>query len=181
MPDISVNWAIPVPDDFHARFDAKWRHYRYYIYNNSHQMMLFAPYTWWVTRNLNVEAMQLAAPSLLGEHDFSAFRGRDCQSLSSKRNLYRLEIRRHLIPELIIIDICANSFVQHMVRNLVGALVMIGLNQRPIDWLPEVLYSADRQHPKFTAPAIGLTLLQVGYPQKYAIPVPQYGFFGEPV
>jgi len=160
-PDICIRWAKEVTDDFHARFSAVARQYRYLIYNHKIRSALFADRTAWHIAPLDVSFMQQASQYLIGEHDFSSFRGCDCQSKSPMRNVHFVKVNTY--KHLIIIDIKANAFLLHMVRNIVGLLMTIGEKKREPIWAKEVLQACDRRVAGVTAPASGLYLMRVYY------------------
>ena len=162
--DISVAWVRPVGDDFHARFSATGRRYRYLIHNRPLRSALWHQRAAWVYRPLDAEAMHGAGQALLGEHDFSAFRAAGCQSRSPWRNLYALSVSRS--GELVGVEVEANAFLHHMVRNIVGVLLAVGSGERPAEWPAEVLAGRDRRRAGVTAPAQGLTLTAVRYPPR---------------
>ncbi len=169
LPDqIAVRWAQPVATDFHARFSATARRYRYVIYNHKYRPALLRSGLSHYHQALDVELMQQAAPALLGEHDFSAFRAVQCQSKTPFRNVHHLRIAR--IGDYIVIDIKANAFLHHMVRNITGSLLEIGMGRRPVTWLAELLASKDRTLAAATAKAGGLYLVEVDYPEAFQIP-----------
>lgn len=166
--DVSVNWSRAVPEEFHARFSATARRYRYLILNRATRPATLRGRVSWEHRPLEVERMQAASCYLLGEHDFSSFRGAGCQSRSSRRRIYRLEVSRR--GPFVLIDVTANAFLQHMVRNIAGVLVDIGAGKSPVDWAEKVLRAADRRQGGVTAPPDGLYLAQVDYPAQYRLP-----------
>lgn len=167
--DISVLWAKHVADDFHARFSAIRRRYRYIIFNRSVRPAILARRTSWEYRPLDIVRMREAAQHLLGEHDFSAYRALACQAKSPVRTLYRLDITQN--NELIVLELEANGFLHHMVRNIAGVLLRIGAGEAPGDWAKTVLEQRDRTQGGVTAPPDGLYLTGVVYPDHYAIPV----------
>lgn len=167
-PDIAVHWAKEVSDDFHARFSAIKRRYVYIIYNKPHRPSLFYRNMTWHYRPLNEECMAQAGQLLLGEHDFSSFRGADCQANTPYRNVLSLDVYRQ--QHLIIVDITANSFLHHMVRNIVGVLIKIGEGKKPAEWARAVLDAKSRQAASNTAPANGLFLTKVYYPLEFKLP-----------
>ena len=175
--DIAVHWLREVPEDFHARFRACARHYRYTIVNRETRPALTRRRATWVHAALDLEAMQTGARHLLGEHDFSAFRAVECQARSPVRTLHRLEVRR--IGERVILDVVADGFLHHMVRNLAGVLIAIGAQKRPADWARTVLQGRERKLGGVTAPPQGLCFVAVLYPSAYAIPVPEDAMFGD--
>ena len=169
LPDsISVRWARAVPGHFHARYSAEARTYRYFVLNRLGRSALAAHRAVLVYRPLAVERMRAAAAMLLGEHDFSAFRAAGCQARSPIRRLYALEVERS--GDRVIIEATANAFLQHMVRNLVGLLLDIGVGKAPADWAAEVLAARDRTRSSPTAPAAGLYFWKVAYPQAFGLP-----------
>jgi tRNA pseudouridine38-40 synthase len=160
-PDIRVNSAQLVSDTFHARFSAIARRYRYIIYNHNVRPALYHNLVAWYINPLNANLMQEAAQYLIGEHDFSSFRSCDCQSKSPMRNVHAIKIQRK--NKLVIIDIKANAFLQHMVRNIAGLLMAIGQGAYKPLWAQEVLKSCNRRVAAKTASASGLYLAKVYY------------------
>ena len=167
-PSVSVLWAKPVQEDFHARFSALRRRYRYVIATRSIRPTFAAGRVSWDHRTLDVQRMQQAAQYLLGEHDFNAYRAAACQAHSSVRTLYRLNVQRR--EDLIIIDLEANAFLQHMVRNIAGVLMAIGAGEQEVGWSRDVLETCDRTQGGITAPPYGLYFMGVEYPPEFAIP-----------
>lgn len=171
LPDpISVLWARSVSEEFHARFTATGRSYRYLILNRRSRPALLRGKATWEHRALDAERMHAAAQHLLGEHDFSAYRAQGCQAKSPVRCVRRIDIRRQ--GEWIVLDIEANAFLHHMVRNIAGVLMAIGQGKQPTAWSRQVLETRDRTLGGVTAPPDGLYLTRVQYPQRYAIPAP---------
>lgn len=166
--DINVCWVRPVSDDFHARYSASARHYRYLILNRLVRSSLLRQRAWWVYDSLDANRMQTAAEYLLGEHDFSAFRAAGCQARTPHREVTSLTVERQ--GDWISITISANAFLQHMVRNVTGVLVAIGRGEQPPEWAGEVLESCDRTEAAVAAPAQGLTLIGVTYPSGFGLP-----------
>jgi tRNA pseudouridine38-40 synthase len=167
--DISVTWVQTVGDEFHARFSALQRDYRYVILNRLVRPALERNRVWWIYHPLDVDAMQQAAATLVGRHDFSAFRAAACQAASPVR-----EVRDILIEQdgdHLYLDIRADAFLHRMVRNVMGSLVFVGMGRRPVDWIAEVLASRKRTSAGIAAPAQGLTLVNVRYPEEFALPV----------
>jgi tRNA pseudouridine38-40 synthase len=167
--DISVTWAQPVDDEFHARFSATARSYRYCIINRLVRSALFRDRAWWVYQSLDAGAMHEAAQQLLGKHDFSAFRAAGCQASTAVREIMSIAVKRD--RDWITLDITANAFLQHMVRNITGTLASIGLGEQAVPWIVEVLESKDRKAGGIAAPPHGLTLVSVDYPASFGIPV----------
>jgi len=160
--DISVQWAQEVSDDFHARFSAHWRRYRYIISNRPvRSALLHHRATWW-RYPLDAERMHRAAQHLVGEHDFSTYRAVACQAHSPVRTIHAIQVQRH--GDLIVLEVRANAFLQHMVRNIVGVLLPIGEGEQPTDWTQTLLNYRDRTKGGITAPPDGLSLIEVGYP-----------------
>ncbi len=172
--DVSVTWARAMPEDFHARFSARRRRYRYVIFNRRVRPSFLGGRVSWEHRLLDVATMQSAAATFLGEHDFSAFRASECQSKSTLREVFSLDVQRK--GELVLIDIEANAFLHHMVRNISGVLMDIGAGEQPPEWAGEVLASRDRRQASATAPPHGLYLVNVTYPAEFDLPKTDPGF-----
>jgi tRNA pseudouridine38-40 synthase len=166
--DIAVRWARAVPDHFHARYSALSRSYRYLILNRTARSALAGGRAWCVHRSLDATAMAVAAGALIGEHDFSAFRSAECQARSPVRRLYQLDVRRS--GDWLVIDVRANAFLHHMVRNIVGVLVAVGNGSASTQRAREQLESRQRSSGEATAPACGLYLWQVEYPPQFGLP-----------
>lgn len=166
--DVSARWAKPVDQEFHARFSAMSRSYQYLILNRLVRSALNRDRAWWVTQTLDANKMQQAADHLLGEHDFSAFRAAGCQASTPVREIREFNVTRN--EDWISIDVTANAFLQHMVRNIAGLLVKIGQGDEEPAWAREVLDSRDRAKGGMTAPAHGLTLTRVHYPERDDLP-----------
>ncbi|OWT54476.1 tRNA pseudouridine(38-40) synthase TruA [Candidimonas nitroreducens] len=165
---IAVQWAQAVPDDFHARFAALSRTYIYVLRNARVRAPLAHGRVGWVARSLELEPMAQAAAHLLGEHDFSSFRSSQCQAASPVRTLHELGIVRH--GEYFIFTLRANAFLHHMVRNLIGALVYVGLGRQQPGWMRDLLAQKDRRLAAPTFAADGLYFAQVEYPARYGLP-----------
>ena len=166
--DIAVTWAQPVSDEFHARFSATARSYRYVILNCLVRSALNRHRAWWVYSPLDAARMHEAAQSLLGKHDFSAFRASGCQASTPVREITAMSVVRD--GDKIILAVTANAFLQHMVRNITGTLVAIGAGDVAVDSLPGVLATRDRKQGGVAAPPHGLTLVDVQYPDDFRIP-----------
>jgi len=167
-PAVCVNWAQPVGEDFHARFSATGRRYRYVILNRPVRPALLHGRVCWEHGPLDAARMAAAAVCLHGEHDFSSFRAQGCQAKHPRREIQALDVRRE--GEFIYLDVAANAFLHHMVRNIAGTLLAVGRGERPVDWVAEVLSARDRTAGGVTAPAGGLYLVQVRYPECFGLP-----------
>lgn len=166
--DIAIKWVQLVDDHFHARFSALSRRYCYVIYNDPVRPGLGRNQSTWYHYPLDIELMREAAPCLMGEQDFSSFRSAECMSTTPMRNMMEISISRQ--HQWVIIEIEANAFLHHMVRNIVGTLLPIGSGIKSPQWMQEVLYAKDRRVAGETAPATGLYLRSVNYPKKYIFP-----------
>jgi tRNA pseudouridine38-40 synthase len=166
--DINVCYARVVDDDFHARFSALSRTYHYLILNRLVRSSLYRNRAWWIHESLDVVRMQEAAPCLLGEHDFSAFRAAGCHAATAVRTIFQLDIER--TSEWLRISVNANAFLQHMVRNITGTLVEIGRGEQTPEWMQTVLAGRDRKAAGVAAPPHGLTFVGVEYPDTYDLP-----------
>lgn len=166
--DISVEWAGEVAGDFDARRTALARRYFYVAHNHKIRSALMPGYITQEYRQLDAEKMHAAAQNLIGEQDFSSVRAANCQSNSPMRNVYQASVRR--TGDLVIIDIEANAFLHHMVRNIAGALLDIGAGEKPVSWMRELLDKKDRTQASPTAAPNGLYLVDVKYPAECPIP-----------
>ena len=173
--DIRVLWAKEVSHDFHARFSATARRYRYLLYNHEIRPGILRHFVGWCHRPLDEEKMQEAASHLLGEHDFSAFRGSGCQAKHPIRTMKAFSIERQ--RRLIILEVEANAFLLHMVRNIAGSLIAVGSGDRSPEWMKEVLESRDRRQGGVTISPNGLYLVSVEYPQEFQLPENPVGPF----
>jgi tRNA pseudouridine38-40 synthase len=167
--DVSVVWSCPVDDSFHARFSAMSRSYRYRILNRLERSALHRHRAWWVYDPLDAERMHTAAQALAGKHDFSAYRAAGCQASTPHREVSLISVARE--GDWITLDVSANAFLQHMVRNVTGTLVAIGRGDESVDWAAEILASGDRKRGGAAAPPHGLTLVKVDYPDEFDLPV----------
>ena len=171
--DISVLWAKQVHSDFHARYSAIARTYRYIVYNHPIKPAILRHGVGWYHKPLDEKIMAQAAQCLIGEHDFTSFRGAGCQSNTANRNLHVVEIARR--DRMVIIEITANAFLLHMMRNIVGALIAIGSGQQPIEWMKQVLDACDRNAAGVTISPNGLYLVRVEYPDIFELPATPVG------
>ncbi len=169
LPDtIAVKWATEVESDFHARFSATSRRYRYIISNQKLRGGILLHGVTHFHRELDVERMHAAAQSLLGEQDFSAFRAAMCQSKTPFRNVHHARVVRR--GSFVILDIQANAFLHHMVRNIVGSLCEIGAGAQSVNWIAELLAGKDRSKAAATGKSNGLYLVAVDYPKRFGLP-----------
>lgn len=167
-PEVCVRWCVPVEPAFHARFSARARRYVYRILNRNVRPALQRQYLSWERRPLDAAAMHRAAQSLLGERDFSAFRTVHCQAAHARREMQRIEVRR--VDDVVEVDVQANAFLHHMVRNIVGSLLLVGRGERPEAWIAEVLEGRDRTLAGPTAPPAGLVFVGPRYPDHWNLP-----------
>ena len=169
LPDsVRVHWVESMPPQFHARFSAQSRTYRYLILNQPVKSAVLPDGLSWCRFPLSVDAMREAADALIGEQDFSAFRGAGCQSMTPMRNVLSVDFFSR--GDIIAFDICANAFLLHMVRNIVGTLIEVGRGKQNPAWLAQLLAARDRTKAAMTAPAAGLYLLDVAYPDTFGLP-----------
>jgi len=171
--DIAVRWVKEVDDTFHARFSATARRYRYIIYNGIYRPGILSKGLSHYHCELDAELMQEAGQYLVGQHDFTSFRALHCQANSPVRTIEYLNISRH--GDFIVIDIKANAFLHHMVRNIAGSLIEIGQAKQPVNWLTTLLSYNDRSKAAATAKPGGLYLVEVDYPSQYELPRPACG------
>ena len=175
-PSVCVRWCVPVADDFSARFAARARRYRYRLVNRIVRPALGRQMLSWERSPLDADAMQRAAQSLVGEHDFNAFRTVHCQAPHAVRSLHAISVRRE--GEHVIVEVQANAFLHHMVRNIVGSLLLVGRGEQPEAWIAELLAGRDRTVAGPTAPADGLVFLGPLYPAVWGLPE-EVSFLGE--
>ncbi len=170
-PSISISWVQPVSEDFHARYSALSRHYRYILAQRRDAAAgLLSNRAVCIPASVDAARMHEAAQGLLGEHDFSSFRAAGCQAKHPVRTLHRLDVTAH--DPFIHLDVEANGFLHHMVRILVGSLISVGRGEQPVSWPRDLLALRDRTAGGITAPAHGLYLMRVNYPPEYKIPPP---------
>lgn len=168
---VRVEWAHAVDDEFHARFSAFSRSYQYLLYNAPVASALMATKAGWFHLPLDFSAMSEAAGYLLGEHDFSAFRASECQAKSAIKHLQKAEVR--MVDNYFIFDFSANAFLQHQVRNMIGALIYVGKGTYPPEYIKALLEQRDRTLSPPTFSPNGLYLTGVGYDRKWGLPVTQ--------
>ena len=166
--DVAVRWGCRPGEDFHARFSALRRHYRYVIHNHDMRSPLLDARTARFYRRLDIVAMRRAARHLVGEHDFSAYRATGCQARNPVRTIHRLNVDRD--GDFVVIDVCANAFLKRMVRNIAGVLQAVGCGDRPVEWAGKVLASRSRVCGGVTAPPQGLYLMRVEYEARFPLP-----------
>ncbi|MGY5453101.1 tRNA pseudouridine(38-40) synthase TruA [Agarivorans sp. MS3-6] len=166
--NVAVRWAQPVGDEFHARFSATARRYRYVIYNGRFRPAILGQGLSFYHQPLDIELMEQAGKALLGEQDYTSFRALHCQSHSPRRRMEHLTVTRY--NDYVVVDVKANAFLHHMVRNIVGSLIKIGQGDRPVEWIAELLALKDRSQAAATAKAGGLYLVQVDYPSEFNLP-----------
>lgn len=167
-PSICVRWCVPVADDFHARFAARARRYRYRLLNRQVRPALYRQTLSWERRALDADAMHEAAQALLGENDFSSFRSIQCQALHARRDLQSIRVSRQ--GEIVEVEVRANAFLHHMVRNIVGSLILVGAGEQPVSWISELLAVRDRNQAGPTAPPQGLVFVGPLYPDNWQLP-----------
>ena len=165
---IAVQWIKDVPDDFHARYSAITRSYRYIIYSHPTKPALYHSHVTWYYRKLNHERMATAAQCLIGTHDFTSFRSSACQSKTPIRCIHAIEVIR--TGPYVIVDLKANAFLHHMVRNIAGVLMAVGACRQDVAWVQHVLDGKDRRLGAETASPYGLYLSDIQYPEHYEIP-----------
>lgn len=171
--DIAVRWVKEVDENFHARFSATARRYRYIIYNGPYRPGILSKGLSHYHYDLDLLKMQQAAEHFVGEHDFTSFRALHCQAHSPVRTIHFLNITQH--NQFIVIDIKANAFLHHMVRNITGTLIEIGRGNQATDWPIHLLAAKDRAQAAATAKAGGLYLVEVDYPELFDLPKPDCG------
>lgn len=163
-----VVWAREVPADFHARYSARSRTYRYLLLDQSVAPAILRHRVGWYHKPLDVDAMKAGIGTLTGEHDFSAFRDAQCQAKSPVRNLHEAVVERR--GALIDFTFRANAFLHHMIRNIVGSLVYVGAGKHPPEWMAELLASRDRRNAAPTFAPGGLYLAGVEYDPAFGLP-----------
>ncbi|MCL4128544.1 UNVERIFIED_CONTAM: hypothetical protein GTU68_056490 [Idotea baltica] len=166
--DVRMRWIKPIDDEFHARFSALSRTYRFVIHNKAIASAIYRNYSSYEHRDLDIGKMRKASECLVGEHDFSSFRAAGCQAQSPVRTLNDFQL--YAKDEWVWFDVNANAFLQHMVRNIAGALIEVGCAKRNIDWIDHLLSVCDRTKGSVTAPPNGLYLTGVEYPTKFVLP-----------
>ncbi|MDA3914436.1 tRNA pseudouridine(38-40) synthase TruA [Oleiagrimonas sp.] len=164
---VAVLWAQPVAADFHARHSARARRYRYSILNRPVRAALDARYVTWERAPLDERAMHEAAQALVGEHDFTAFRAIACQAPHARREVREVRIWRD--AQMVHVEIEANAFLYHMVRNIVGSLLPVGRGDREPGWMETLLAGRDRDRAGPTAPSSGLTFIGPRYPASWGL------------
>jgi tRNA pseudouridine38-40 synthase len=166
--DIRVIWSKEMDESFHARFSATRRSYLYNIFNNQTPSALWSDRSLFVTQQLDIRSMRAASKYLIGEHDFTSFRGSGCQSKTSLRNIENIEISKK--DRFIRVELSANAFLLHMVRIIIGTLLMVGKKEIQPKEVENILKQQDRRLAGKTVSSSGLFFLGPEYPQKYKIP-----------
>ena len=178
LPDsIAMLWLGQVDDSFHARHSALSRSYRYTVLNRWARAALDRRHVTWYRYPLDAEKMHCSAQALIGEHDFQSYRAQSCQARHGIRLMHDISVTRE--GDFIHIDLEANGFLHHMVRNIVGTLFLVGRGEKGIDWPGQVLAARNREHAGATARPNGLTLTAVRYPKSCNIPKPPIDAFPE--
>lgn len=167
-PTLAVRWCVPVDSEFNARFCARARCYRYRLLNRSARPALERQFLGWELRPLDAAKMHAAAQALLGERDFSSFRSAQCQASHARRELQAITVAR--VRDEVVIDVQGNAFLHHMVRNIVGSLLLVGRGEKPVEWMAELLAARDRTQAGPTAPSAGLIFLGPRYPRHWGLP-----------
>ena len=171
--DIIIRWSKHVPSSFHARFSAVNRTYRYIFYSHDIKPGIARDIVTWTKYKLNLDAMTEAGRYLLGEHDFTSLRAAQCQAKNPVRTIQNLHFFN--AGRFIVMEIQANAFLHHMVRNIAGVMMDIGRGKKTPLWMTELLALKDRTRAAATASPIGLYLVNVGYPSEFDIPVERLG------
>ena len=182
LPDtVGVKWAADVPPQFHARFGALNRTYRYLMSDSKTSSALLHDQITWSSRPLDIDSMREAASYLVGRHDFTSFRATQCQAKSPVREIFYLHLVRR--GDLIVMEVQANAFLHHMVRNIVGVLLAVGAGDKPASWVAEILAAKNRSAAGVTAKPYGLYLVSVDFPAHFNLPISLPGplFLPEPV
>lgn len=172
-PDIAVSWVKQVPEEFHARFSATARQYRYIIYNSRLRSAILHNGLSFCHQPLDENLMHQAAQLLVGRHDFTSYRTVHCQSHSAIRTLYHIKVNR--FNNYIVIEVKGNAFLHHMVRNIAGSLMEVGQGDRPVSWIKDVLDAQNRCAAGMTAASAGLYFVDVDYPEQFNIPKRELG------
>jgi tRNA pseudouridine38-40 synthase len=165
---VAILWCQPVPQDFHARYSARARRYRYTLLNRPMRAAMHRDYLTWERQPLDADAMHAAAQALVGEHDFSAFRTVHCQAPHANRHVHEILVSRD--GDRVQIEVEANAFLHHMVRNIVGSLLLVGRGERPGEWIAELLAGRNRLVAGPTAPSNGLVFVGPRYPGSWSLP-----------
>jgi len=163
-----MRWVKPVEDSFHARFSAGARRYRYVVLNRETRPAILSKRVAWYRKPLNHELMHQASQYLLGEQDFTSLRAAGCQAKHAVRTVHDIAVSQE--SDFIYLDVKANAFLYHMVRNIAGTLFAIGEGKYPVEWLPELMARQDRREAGVTAPPGGLYFVHVDYPEQYQLP-----------
>jgi len=165
---VSVKWAKEVPLTFHARFSALQRRYRYLVYSSPYRQGIMKYGVSWERRSLNASLMNEAAQKLLGEHDFSSVQAAGCQAHSPVKTITNINVKQH--GQLIVLDIQANSFLYHMVRNIMGLLIPVGAQEQSVEWIEKVIEQKDRKKGGVNALSHGLYFVSATYDECFDLP-----------
>lgn len=171
--DIAIRWIQPMENDFHARFKACARRYRYVIYNHAYRPALLFGQVTHVYQTLDVDKMKQAVDKLVGTHDFSSFRAAACQSNQPVRHVSHARLFQH--GNFLVLDIQADGFLHHMVRNIVGTLLEIGRGEHSVEWIDHLFEVKERAQAGITAPPDGLYFIQAYYPEQFKLPAVNLG------
>ncbi len=171
--DIAIAWVKQVPEEFHARFSATSRRYRYVIYNALFRPAILTSGLCFVHDPLDDKLMHQAAQALVGTHDFTSFRTVHCQAPSPVRTIEHINV--HRIQDYIVIDVKGNAFLHHMIRNIAGSLIRVGKQQESVEWMTDVLQAKNRCVAGMTAAAGGLYFVDVTYPETFNLPTRPLG------
>ena len=171
--DIAIAWVKQVPEEFHARFSATSRRYRYVIYNAPFRPAILTSGLSFVHDPLDDKLMHKAAQALVGTHDFTSFRTVHCQAPSPIRTIEHINVQR--IQDYIVIDVKGNAFLHHMIRNIAGSLIRVGKQQESVEWMTDVLQAKNRCVAGMTAAAVGLYFVDVTYPETFNLPTRPLG------
>jgi tRNA pseudouridine38-40 synthase len=162
-PDIRILSASAVPETFDAMRQATEKEYRYFLYQSPVASPFLSRYAWHIEKPLDLAAVRQGLSHLVGEHDFTSFRGQGCTARSPVRTIFRAEVANHDVPGLVSIDVAGAGFLRHMVRNIVGTVVNAGKGKHSADHIGEILRARDRSAAGLNAPPHGLFLWRVVY------------------
>lgn len=170
---VRIHWAKNTGCQFHARFAARSRTYRYVLYSNPVAPALLSSQVTWTPHTIDIDRLRSAAKAFEGEHDFTAFRASNCQAKTAVRTIEYFDVYES--SSFIVIEVKANAFLQHMVRNMVGSLIEIARARQPVHWIKSLLESKDRGLAAATAPSAGLYFIKADYAQEHDLPSRGFG------